>query len=135
MATSSEIMSAAEARIAELQATERATAQQIDAIRRKALDQGSLSDADRATRDDLRATQQATLEAIEEVSLVNMQALDDADEVKNIRERISQVIADLEHTRAKILRIGEIADKVGSVVTGLKDLADKLPQLTAGASG
>jgi len=135
MATSDEIMQAAQARIADLQATERATADQLDAIRRKALDQGSLSDADRATRDNLRAMQQATLDAIEEVSLINMQALDNADEVTDIRDRIAQAIDDLEHTKSKIVHIGQIADKVGEVVTGLKDLADKLPLSPAGASG
>jgi len=135
MPTSDEIMQAAEARIADLQATENATAQQIDAIRRKALDQGFLSDADRATRDSLRATQQATLDAIQEVSLITMQALDNADEVKDIRNRIAHAIDDLEHTKTKIVHIGQIADKVGEVVTGLKDLADKLPKPPQGFPG
>ena len=126
MPSSAEILAAADAQIAALQQTERATNQQINAIKDNEWDR-PLTDAERTEIDDLRATRAATLSAIEELSFVTMAALDKADEVKRIRNAVAGVIADLQNKKARIVRIGQIATKIGNVIDGLQDLAKKLP--------
>jgi len=126
MATSAQILADADAQIAALQQTERSTNQQINAIKDNEWDR-PLTDAERAEIDNLRAMRAAALSAIEEVSFVTMAALDKADEVKRIRNAIAGVIADLRDKKKRIERIGQIANKVGNVIDGLQELADKLP--------
>jgi chromosome segregation ATPase len=126
MPSSAEIVAAANAQIAALQETERETNQQIAAIKDNEWDR-PLTDAERASIDDLRATLASTLSAIEEVSYVTMAALDKTDEVKRIRNAIAGVIADLTAKKARIDKFGQIATKIGNAIGGLQDLAGKLP--------
>jgi hypothetical protein len=126
MATSAEIVAEADAQIAALQTTERATNREINAIKDIEWDR-PLTAEERKRVDDLRAMRAATLAAIEEISFITMAALDKADEVKRIRNAVAGVIADLKDKKKRIDRIGQIATKVGNVITGLQDLADKLP--------
>lgn len=126
MATSAEIVAEADAQIAALQTTERATNREINAIKDIEWDR-PLTAEERKRVDDLRAMRAAALAAIEEISFVTMAALDKADEVRRIRNAVAGVIADLQDKKKRIDRIGQIATKVGNVITGLQDLADKLP--------
>ncbi len=126
MATSAEIVAEADVQIEALQATERAVNQRINAIKDNEWDR-PLTAEERKKIDDLRATRAATLSAIEEVSFITMAALDKADEVKRIRNAVAGVVADLQDKKKRIERIGQIATKIGNVITGLQDLAKKLP--------
>jgi hypothetical protein len=125
MATSEQIMASANAQIAALQETERSINQEISTVKDKEWN-NPLTDADRAELDDLRATRASVLSAMEEVSFVTMAALDKTDELQRIKNAMVGVIADLRAKQRLIQRIGQIAGKVTTVVTGVQDLSSKL---------
>jgi hypothetical protein len=123
-----EIFDSAQAQISGLQTIELKLNIAINAIKDKEWN-GPLSAKDRERLADLRLDKGSILAAIEELAFVTMEALDKTDELKRINNAIAGVVKDLRSTAQRIERIGEIADTIKEVLSGVVTLSKKIKDI------
>jgi hypothetical protein len=125
MALEDDIFASTQAQLAALQAIDGNISAQIAAIKDAKWDQ-PLSDKELVMLSALRAGQRPVLAAIDELSYVTMQALDDSDEIQRLSNALSGVVKGLMSEVNNIAAIESDAKDITAICGAISKL---LPQI------
>jgi hypothetical protein len=129
MAPANDILASAQAQLAALQVIDGKFAAQIAAIKDAEWDR-PLSDKELSQLSMLRAQQRPVLAAIEELSYVTMQALDDSDNIQRLSNALSGVVKGLMSESNNIAMIDGGAKNITAICGAISKLLPQIQGLT-----
>jgi DNA repair exonuclease SbcCD ATPase subunit len=126
--TYDEIVRDAKARIADLNDAIRKNNAEMDQIG-AATPTGPLPEADKTRLAELQEDQDFLLDKIQRISLVTLEKLDKTSELQDLVAKLRAVRTDLEKRRARIERFAQGAERFGTMLQGISQLATRIDGL------